>query len=290
MSRSNKYSQDIFIPKNPQKYIGNHTPFYRSSWEKKVMYWMDEHPNIIAWSSESIAIQYFNPEKLKMTVYFPDFFMTYEDQLGNQFSEVIEVKPKDQTVLKQGLKGKAHHKQNTILQVNYAKWHAAQEWCNMRNFKFRVITENDIFGSGDTIKLMNNAFNPINVEKYIGNIPIYYHGNTEIYLMKYFDEHPNIISWALADQIHISYDDPDIGIKTFTPDYIIKYKNINNELVVELVFIIEGSTWLDEVNGGKEHYDIIKKLRNDSIEKYCHEHSIKYKLVNPKDIYNVKPS
>ena len=27
------WAQGIFIPKNPQKYVGNKTPTYRSSWD-----------------------------------------------------------------------------------------------------------------------------------------------------------------------------------------------------------------------------------------------------------------
>jgi hypothetical protein len=41
-----------FKPKNPQKYKGNVTNIiYRSSWELRLMSYLDNHKNIISWGS-----------------------------------------------------------------------------------------------------------------------------------------------------------------------------------------------------------------------------------------------
>jgi len=35
------FAQGIFVPKNPEKYIGNHKPKYRSGWEFTFMQFCD---------------------------------------------------------------------------------------------------------------------------------------------------------------------------------------------------------------------------------------------------------
>jgi len=132
-----------FEPKNPHKYIGNHKPYYRSSWEHRFMMMCDSHPNIIHWASEheKTKIPYLNPITNKYTVYVPDFFVVYKDKNGNKRVEVVEVKPAAETFVSEA-KSKKH---KMALAVNAQKWAAAQEWCKRRGIKFRVITEHDIF-------------------------------------------------------------------------------------------------------------------------------------------------
>ena len=54
------YYQGTYKPMNPEKYIGNKDPYYRSSWEKKAMVYFDSNSNVLAWGSETIAIPYFS--------------------------------------------------------------------------------------------------------------------------------------------------------------------------------------------------------------------------------------
>ena len=56
-----KYAQGVFVPTNPEKYIGKGSIKYRSSWEFAFMSLCDKHPSIIQWASESIRIPYYNP-------------------------------------------------------------------------------------------------------------------------------------------------------------------------------------------------------------------------------------
>ena len=89
-----KYIQGAFQPQNPTKYIGKHTPRYRSGWELAFMRMCDNHPNILAWASEAHRIPYINPVTGKKTSYVPDFFMIYADKNGKQHAEVIEITSK----------------------------------------------------------------------------------------------------------------------------------------------------------------------------------------------------
>lgn len=135
-----KYIQGAFKPQNPTKYIGKHTPRYRSGWELAFMRMCDNHPNILAWASEAHRIPYINPVTGKKTTYVPDFFMIYEDKNGKKHAEVIEVKPNSQVM---GNARSNHDKMHAV--VNEAKWKMARQWANQQGLGFRVITENEIF-------------------------------------------------------------------------------------------------------------------------------------------------
>ena len=127
--------------KNPDKYIGGKTPLYRSSWEFAFMRFCDESPSIQKWASESIRIPYRHPFTGKFTIYVPDFFIAYADKNWKQHSEVIEIKPENQTLLE---KAKSKQNQGQLI-VNRAKWKNAQLWCKNKGFRFRIINEKDIF-------------------------------------------------------------------------------------------------------------------------------------------------
>ena len=147
-----KYSQDEFVPKNPQKLIGNAKPFYRSSWELTVMTLLDQHPNVINWASESITIPYTNPLTGKLQTYIPDFFVVYKDKNGQQRAELVEVKPKKEA-LQENAKSK---RDKALLMVNTAKWAAAMTWCKKNGVTFRLLTEDSIYiNKGNQLKKNN---------------------------------------------------------------------------------------------------------------------------------------
>ena len=141
-----KYSQDEFVPKNPQKLIGNSRPFYRSSWELTVMTLLDQHPNVINWASESVSIPYVNPLTGKQSVYIPDFLVLYKDKSGKQRAELIEVKPSKEAIA-ENAKSK---RDKAALLINTAKWAAAMSWCKKNGVSFRILTEADLYISKGT--------------------------------------------------------------------------------------------------------------------------------------------
>lgn len=138
---SNKYAQGVYTINNPEKYVGTKPPFARSSWEFAFMRMCDSHPSITKWSSESIKIPYFNPITNKYANYVPDFLMEYMDKDGKRHVELIEVKPSTQSTLEEA----RSKRDKASAMLNAAKWTAAQEWCERKGVRFRVITENDIF-------------------------------------------------------------------------------------------------------------------------------------------------
>jgi hypothetical protein len=141
-----KYAQGKFQLVNPQKYVGNKTPTYRSSWEFVFMQFCDNNPSVLQWASEAVRINYKNPLTGKNTIYVPDFLITYQDAGGAQRAEVIEVKPLKETTLE----GAKNVRDQASAILNMAKWEAARAWCRAHGLNFRVITEQDIFHMGRT--------------------------------------------------------------------------------------------------------------------------------------------
>lgn len=140
-----KWAQGIYTPKNPQKYIGNHQPRYRSGWELTFMTFCDSNDSIIYWASESMRIPYKHPLTGKPTIYVPDFFVVYQNRFGKQVAEVVEIKPKKQSIIESKV---ANAKDRMVVAINHAKWQAAMAYCKSQGLTFRVITEDDIFYNG----------------------------------------------------------------------------------------------------------------------------------------------
>jgi len=129
---------------NPHKYAGTGKPKYRSSWEHAFMRFCDSNDHIVRWASEQIRIPYRNPVSGKQTMYVPDFLIQYRTKNNEVVTELIEIKPKKQSILE----SKASNRDKLVVAVNYAKWDAAQKWCKRNGLRFRVITEEDIFYQG----------------------------------------------------------------------------------------------------------------------------------------------
>ena len=142
-----KTYKGFFKPKNPKKYQGNPTNIvYRSRWELKLMMYLDDHKDIISWSSEEIIIPYRSPIDGKIHRYFPDFKVTKINKEGQKETALIEVKPASQT--------KPPERQNKVTRryitevktwgINEAKWKAAQSYCLDRGWSFHIFTEREL--------------------------------------------------------------------------------------------------------------------------------------------------
>mgnify|MGYP001584021486 FL=1 len=145
MPRRRKYAQGIYTVKNPQKYAGKGKPKYRSGWELTFMIFCDTNDKIIKWASESIVIPYLHPFKGKRTNYIPDFFIVYQDKYGKMNAEMIEIKPKAQSIITEKVQ---NARQQAVVAINHAKWKSAQAFCKAQGIKFRVVTEDDLFYNG----------------------------------------------------------------------------------------------------------------------------------------------
>ena len=136
-----------FKPSNPQKYVGDYKNIiYRSSWEARLMSWLDKNPSIVSWASEEVVIPYVSPVDGRWHRYFPDFVVKVKDKNGTLKTMMLEVKPKKQTKEPQQQRRvtKRYITEVTTWGVNQAKWKAATEYCLDRNWEFKLITEDHL--------------------------------------------------------------------------------------------------------------------------------------------------
>ena len=139
-----KFAQGVYTVKNAGKYVGRGEPRYRSSWENVFMNFCDTNENVMQWASEPVRISYRHPLTGRMTTYVPDFIVTYRGPNNTTRAELIEIKPKSQSIIED----RQSQRDRVVVAINYAKWAAAQAWCKQNGLTFRVITESDIFRNG----------------------------------------------------------------------------------------------------------------------------------------------
>lgn len=142
----------IYKPKNPQKYKGDSNEIiFRSSWERAFMCYLDNHPNIIEWSSEGVIIPYHCPVRQNMHRYFVDFWIkkrTVDDIIE---CDLIEIKPFKETQPPESpYNAKTRKKRRRLIQesqtfaINMAKWEAAKAFCKKRGWNFKIFTEKEL--------------------------------------------------------------------------------------------------------------------------------------------------
>ncbi len=110
---------------------------YRSGYEKSVYECLELWDEVTGFKVESISIEYYFKGKRKR--YFPDLLITFKD--GHH--EVWEIKPKNQKVL----------------EINKAKWVAAEGYCETRKWQFKVIDEDGINSLKQKVRLLLNYKN-----------------------------------------------------------------------------------------------------------------------------------
>ena len=140
-----KFAQGPYTVKNVAKYVGKGTPRYRSGWEHAFMRFLDNNDHVVNWASESLSIPYRNPVTGKQSMYVPDFLITYRNKNNQLIAELVEIKPKKQSVIE----SKMSAREGAVVAVNYAKWDAATKWARRNGLTFRVITEDEMFRNGN---------------------------------------------------------------------------------------------------------------------------------------------
>lgn len=137
----------IFKPKNPSKYKGDPSNIiYRSLWECRFMSHLDTHPDVLEWASEEFFIPYLSPIDNRIHRYFPDFWVKKKNKNGLIEVVVVEIKPKKQTqppVAKTKIT-KGYLNEVKAWGINTSKWKYAQKYCDDRNWKFQILTEDQL--------------------------------------------------------------------------------------------------------------------------------------------------
>lgn len=141
MSYKGKYK-----PSHPEKYKGDPTGIiYRSLWERKFMVYCDTNSYVKKWCSEEIAIPYLSPIDDKYNRYYVDFLVEFQTKNGSEVF-LIEIKPKKQCMEpKKGNKTTRRYLNEVkTWQINNSKWSHATEFAKKYNWKFKILTEDDL--------------------------------------------------------------------------------------------------------------------------------------------------
>jgi hypothetical protein len=140
--------------KNSSKYKGNPTQIiYRSSWERQVFKWCDNHKDVLEWSSEEIIIPYRCKTDNKLHRYYPDVYIK-----TNKGEYLIEIKPKKETNPPRIRSRKTKRYLTEVMTYikNTSKWDAAREYCADRGYIFEIWTEETLKRMG--IKLLYQSY------------------------------------------------------------------------------------------------------------------------------------
>lgn len=137
----------IFRPKNPEKYRGNPSNIiYRSRWELRVMSYLDDHKDVVEWSSEEMFVRYKSPIDNKWHRYFPDFIVKRKNPDGTLKTLMIEIKPFAQTRPPEKKTKITRQYINEVKTwgINKSKWEYAEEYCKTKGWDFLILTEKDL--------------------------------------------------------------------------------------------------------------------------------------------------
>lgn len=139
-----KWANGVYQLINPGKYVGLAQPRFRSGWEHAFFRFCDTNDAVLQWASESIRIPYRNPVTGKMSSYIPDIFMTYRTKDNLVKAEIVEIKPRGQSMIQENM----NSRDRAVVAVNHAKWHSATLWAKKNGVSFRVVTEDHLFRKG----------------------------------------------------------------------------------------------------------------------------------------------
>ena len=138
-----------YKPSYREKYVGDPTKIvYRSLWERRFMVYCDTNPNVLKWASEEVVIPYRSPVDKRIHRYYPDFWVKTKKHDGSIEISLIEVKPKVQTKPPKQT-GKKRKSGRFLLEmkryaVNEEKWKAAKKFYEHKNWKFIILTEDQL--------------------------------------------------------------------------------------------------------------------------------------------------
>lgn len=147
LNKNPKYKQGYYNPINPHKYIGKAPIIYRSGLELKFMLWCDKTDTIQKWSSESIAIPYYDPVKKYQRKYYVDNYVEIlEGDVLKRY--LVEIKPYKQTIEPKATRGKKKsnllYEQMQWITNSQGKWPACKEFAKKYGAEFIIITENEL--------------------------------------------------------------------------------------------------------------------------------------------------
>ena len=141
-------------------------------------------------------------------------------------------------------------------------------------------------------KTYKGFFKPKNPKKYNGNPDnIIYRSSWEVRVMKYFDEHPDVIWWA-SEELSIPYYNPvDKRMHKYYPDFIVKMKK-RNGLVMTYVIEVKPYSQTQQPERKRKTQKFIQEsvtyVVNQSkwkaADEFCQEHGWKFQILTEREL------
>jgi len=143
------HQQGYYTPRHPEKYRGDVKKIrFMSSWELSVHKFLDNNPNVLEWASEEVVIPYVKPTDGRVHKYYVDYWVRFKTRTGEIVTELWEVKPEKEINPPKRSRGKSRQTvlyEELTYAVNKAKWHSAALFAQQQGWKFRLMTEKQIF-------------------------------------------------------------------------------------------------------------------------------------------------
>lgn len=141
-------------------------------------------------------------------------------------------------------------------------------------------------------KTYKGFFKPKNPKKYNGNPDnIIYRSSWEVRVMKYFDDHPDVIWWA-SEELSIPYYNPvDQKMHKYYPDFIVKMKK-RDGLVMTYVIEVKPYSQTKQPQRKRKTQKFIQEsvtyVVNQSkwkaADEFCQEHGWKFQILTEKEL------
>ena len=136
------------------------------------------------------------------------------------------------------------------------------------------------------------TFLPKNPAKYNGNSKnIIYRSNWELRVMKYFDDHPNVIWWA-SEELPIPYVSPvDNKTHRYFPDFIVKMRLKDGKITTYILEVKPLAQTKMPVQKRKTKKFIqeaatyaINQEKWRAADLFCREHGWQFKVITEKEL------
>jgi len=136
------------------------------------------------------------------------------------------------------------------------------------------------------------TFSPRNPSKYNGNSKnIIYRSNWELRVMKYFDDHPNVIWWA-SEELTIPYVSPiDNKTHRYFPDFIVKMRLKNGKVTTYILEVKPLAQTKMPVQKRKTKRFIqeaatyaVNQEKWRAADLFCREHGWQFKVITEKEL------
>ena len=141
-------------------------------------------------------------------------------------------------------------------------------------------------------KTYRGSFKPKNPAKYNGNPNnIIYRSSWEVRVMKYFDDHPDVIWWPSEELVIPYYNPVDQKMHRYFPDFVVKMKKTDGKV---MTYVIEVKPYSQTQQPQKKRKTqkfiqesvtyVVNQSKWKAADEFCHEHGWKFQILTEREL------